>query len=149
MCRELSSQHGVEISFHAERIPVGLSRHLALCLYRVLQEALQNAIKHSGSAKVEVSLRCEVDSIELTIRDFGAGFDVATNQGRGLGLTSMKERLEAVNGRLVLKSQPRHGTTIQAFAPLSGMSLETNGPGEPAVDTTGLTATRSNSRRRR
>jgi PAS domain S-box-containing protein len=149
MCRELSSQHGVEISFHAERVPEGLSRHLALCLYRVLQEALQNAIKHSGSAKVEVSLQCEVDSIELTICDFGAGFDVATNQGRGLGLTSMRERLEAVNGRLVLKSQPRHGTTVQAFAPLSSMSFQTKVPGEAAVDTTGLTATRSNSRRRR
>jgi PAS domain S-box-containing protein len=118
LCREISSLRALEISFDAVGVPDGLSKRIAVCLYRVLQEALQNAIKHSGVGKVEVSLRGRADLIELTIRDFGAGFDVSTNQGRGLGLTSMKERMRAVGGRLVILSEPQRGTTIHASVPL-------------------------------
>jgi signal transduction histidine kinase len=84
----------------------------------VLQEALQNAIKHSGSRKVDVSLRGGADHIELTIHDFGVGFDVEATRDRGLGLTSMNERLKAVAGQLVVASQPQHGTAIRARVPL-------------------------------
>jgi len=117
LCREISSLRALEIRFDAESVPDGLSRRVAMCLYRVLQEALQNAIKHSGVGKLEVSLRGGVDRIELTVRDFGAGFDVSTT-GRGLGLTSMQERVRAVRGRLAILSEPQHGTTIHASVPL-------------------------------
>jgi PAS domain S-box-containing protein len=118
LCREVSSERALEITFNAESIPDGLSRRVAECLYRVLQEALQNAIKHSGSPKIDVTLRGEVDEIQLTVRDFGAGFEVSTTPGRGLGLTSMKERVRAVRGRLAVLSEPQHGTTILASVPL-------------------------------
>jgi len=118
LCRDISRLRGLEIRFTAESVPDGLSRHVAVCLYRVLQEALQNAIKHSGVRTMAVSLRGGVDEIELTVRDLGAGFDVSTTQGRGLGLTSMIERVRAVSGRLVIQSAPQRGTTIHASVPL-------------------------------
>jgi signal transduction histidine kinase len=67
---------------------------------------------------IDVTLRGGVDQIELTVRDFGAGFEVSTTQGRGLGLISMKERVRAVRGRLAILSEPHHGTTIHATVPL-------------------------------
>jgi PAS domain S-box-containing protein len=118
LCREISNQQSVEVRFDAESVPEGVSRPIALCLYRVLQEALQNAIKHSGSRTVDVSLRGGADHIELTIHDFGVGFDVEATRDRGLGLTSMNERLKAVAGQLVVASQPQHGTAIRARVPL-------------------------------
>ncbi|HET9385467.1 MAG TPA: PAS domain S-box protein [Gemmatimonadales bacterium] len=118
LCREISNQQSVEVRFDAESVPEGLSKPMALCLYRVLQEALQNAIKHSGSPKVDVSLRGGADHIELTIHDVGVGFDVDATRDRGLGLASMNERLKAVDGQLVIASQLQHGTTIRARVPL-------------------------------
>ena len=118
LCREVSRDSAREITFNAESVPEGVSRHVAVCLYRVLQEAVQNAIKHSGMRTIDVTLRGGVDQIELTVRDFGAGFEVSTTQGSGLGLTSMKERVRAVHGRLAILSEPQHGTTIHATVPL-------------------------------
>jgi PAS domain S-box-containing protein len=123
LCREISNQQSVEVRFDAESVPEGLSRPIALCLYRVLQEALQNAIKHSGSRKVDVTLRSGADHIELTIHDSGVGFDVEATRDRGLGLTSMNERLKAVAGQLVVASRPQHGTTIRARVPLLQHSI--------------------------
>jgi signal transduction histidine kinase len=117
LCREISTQRGIELTFKAQRIPEGLSKPITLCLYRVLQEALHNAAEHSGTRRIEVLLHCGVDQIELTVRDFGCGFHVETAKGLGLGLTVMNERLKAVRGRLAIKSQPQDGTTIHACVP--------------------------------
>jgi PAS domain S-box-containing protein len=117
-CRELSGQHGVEINFHAESLPKGLAQRIDLCLYRVLQEGLQNAVKHSGAARVDVLLRGCTDHIDLRIEDHGVGFDLRATERRGLGLTSMKERLKAIAGQLVIRSQPGEGTSICARVPL-------------------------------
>jgi PAS domain S-box-containing protein len=118
LCQEMSAQHGVEIRFHGHGAPNDLSRRIVVCLYRVLQEALQNAIKHSGARKVEVFLCRKGDQMELTVCDRGAGFDLKTTQGRGLGLVSMKERLKTVHGHLAIRSEPKLGTLIQAWVPL-------------------------------
>ena len=118
MCREISRQHDLEVSFHGETVRPHLSKRVALSLYRVLQEALQNAIKHSGTERVEVVIRGGTDNIELTIEDFGVGFDVKAPEGVGLGLASMKERLKAVKGQLDIRSQPRRGTSIEVRVPL-------------------------------
>jgi PAS domain S-box-containing protein len=118
LCREVGDQHGITIHFQAERIPSHVPLRLSLCLYRVLQEALQNAIKHSGVSEIDVSLRCDVDQIELTVRDSGNGFNA--NDGmttNGIGLTSMQERVKAVAGQLIIASTPGLGTTIQARVP--------------------------------
>jgi len=118
-CRELSERRKVRIDFHCEGVPNDVPKEISLCLYRVLEEALQNAIRHSSSRNCEVSLRGESNEIELTIRDSGLGFDPeAAVKGRGLGLVSMKERLTLVGGELSIESQPQHGTTIHARVPL-------------------------------
>jgi PAS domain S-box-containing protein len=119
-CKELSERQKVEIDFHSENVPKELSKEVSLCLFRVLQEALQNATRHSGSRNFQVSLTVESDEIHLSVRDSGSGFDPAeAMKGRGLGLTSMQERLKLVNGNLSIDSQPHAGATIQARVPLT------------------------------
>jgi PAS domain S-box-containing protein len=123
LCREVS--RGVAVSFHAENVPAGLSERISVCLYRVLQEALQNATKHSGARNIEVWLRGGADQIEVTVHDSGPGFDPEDAfKGRGLGLTSMKKRLEAVHGQLSIESKPQSGTTIRARVPLPAIPSE-------------------------
>ena len=118
-CREMSDKHKVQIEFHADGVPKKLSREIALCFFRVLQEAVLNAIKHSGSKHFEVWLGGGPDSVELGVRDSGVGFnpEVAA-KGYGLGLTSMRERLKLVHGELTIDSQIARGTEIRAIVPL-------------------------------
>jgi signal transduction histidine kinase len=118
LCREVPHQRGIEISFEAEKVPDSLSKRITECVYRVLQESLLNAVKHSGTARIDVRLHCGIDQIELTIRDFGSGFHVERAKTLGLGLISMNERLKAVHGRLAIRSQPQNGTTMHASVPL-------------------------------
>jgi PAS domain S-box-containing protein len=118
-CRELSDRHGMEIEFHSENIPKELPKEISLCLFRILQEALQNAIKHSGSRQFHTSLTGGANEIELTVHDSGVGFEPEEAiKGRGLGLTSMKERLKLVQGKLSIDSKPQRGTTIHARVPV-------------------------------
>jgi PAS domain S-box-containing protein len=119
-CREFSMAQNAETTFRSENIPKEIPAEAALCLFRVLQEALQNAAKHSGVKQFEVSLKGNLNEIQLTVRDLGVGFDAerVTNE-HGLGLTSMRERLKLVGGQLSIASKPVRGTTIQALVPLS------------------------------
>ena len=127
-CRELSERHDVEIAFEPDGVPAALSPELSLCLFRVLQEALRNAVKHSGVRTFQVSLARAPGGIELRVRDAGTGFDPdAALAGRGLGLTSMQERLKLVDGRLSIDSAPGHGTTIRAWAAIPADRASTNG----------------------
>jgi signal transduction histidine kinase len=123
-CTELSARPNVEIEFHSENIPPKLPKETSLCLFRVLQEALQNAVKHSGVRSFRVSLDATSDEVKLSVSDSGSGFDF--NQaisGQGLGLTSMKERLKLVDGQLSIDSKPGQGTTIHARVPLSPVTV--------------------------
>ena len=117
-CRDLSEQRHVRIEFKHSDIPATLPKEISLCLFRVLQEALQNAVKHSGAADVSVKVQGTLDGIHLTVSDSGVGFNWrhAVN-GRGLGLISMRERLRLVNGELSIQSEPGRGTTILARVP--------------------------------
>jgi PAS domain S-box-containing protein len=118
-CVELSAKRKVTIDFKHENVPQDLPHGISLCLFRVLQESLHNAVRHSGATHFEVELQGTSDAIHLTIRDEGFGFDPsdATNR-HGLGLTSMRERLRLVRGELCIQSQLRHGTTVRACVPL-------------------------------
>jgi PAS domain S-box-containing protein len=118
-CREISETQGVRIDFHSEGVPKKLPQEIALCFFRVLQEAIQNALKHSGSLDLQVWLRGAPNEIELAVSDSGIGFDPEEAiTGRGLGLTSMKERLKLVHGELFVESQPQRGTIVRATVPL-------------------------------
>lgn len=118
-CEEFSNRHGVTIDVHFENIPKALPREMSLCLYRVLQEALQNVVKHSVSRHAHVSLNGQLNTINLTVKDSGAGFDPhEAMRGPGLGLTSMTERLKVIDGQLSIHSERGRGTIIHAVAPL-------------------------------
>jgi signal transduction histidine kinase len=117
-CREFSDQCGVNIDFQAGDIPKELSGDISICLFRVLQEAAQNAAKHSGVKQFRVSLRNGSNQIELTVHDSGIGFDPEMAfRKSGLGLTSMRERLKLVNGELSIESGMQRGTTVCARVP--------------------------------
>jgi PAS domain S-box-containing protein len=114
-CRELSERQNVRIGFRCDGLPEDLSYDISLCLFRVLQEALHNAVKYSGVDQFEVSLECVSQTIQLRVHDSGAGFDPKlTTASVGLGLTSMKERLKLVGGELSIHSKRQEGTTIFA-----------------------------------
>ena len=119
LCREIGEQTKVKIDFKSEDFPSPFPPDISLCLFRVLQECLHNAVKHSGARHIEVALRGTPDEIHLVVSDRGVGFDSETKKkSRGLGLISMEERLKILKGTLAVESQPKRGTTIQARVPL-------------------------------
>ena len=118
-CTELSDKAKVEVQFSHSAVPSTMPKEVSLCLFRVMQEALQNAIKHSGVRLFYVNLRGTPDGLELTVSDDGKGFDEQERFSReGLGLISMRERLQMVHGILDIKTQPGAGTTVFARVPL-------------------------------
>jgi PAS domain S-box-containing protein len=120
LCKEVSDQQGLQIDFHSENVPEELSQEISICLFRVLQESLQNATKHSGSRHFQVLLLGKSNEVELTVQDSGIGFEPAEAiKGRGLGLTSMRERLKLVAGQLFIDSKRYEGTTIRARVPIN------------------------------
>ena len=118
-CREFSQQKKLAVHFTHADIPISVPRDISLCLFRVLQEASHNVLKHSGAQRFDVELRGAGDHAYLTIRDAGKGFDPATAMtARGLGLVSMRERLNLVGGTLSIRSGFTRGTEILAEVPL-------------------------------
>jgi signal transduction histidine kinase len=119
-CKEFSERQGLQIEFQSPVSQMSLTPEVGLCLFRVLQEALHNAAKHSGVKRIEVQLREDSGEVHLFISDLGRGFDLETAvQGRGLGLTSMQERIRLVNGTIEIQSKPMGGTTVHVRVPLS------------------------------
>jgi PAS domain S-box-containing protein len=118
-CKEFSKRQKIEVEFNSD-VTSALPFETGLALFRILQEALHNIVKHSGAKQAEVQVVELANEVHLTIRDSGSGFDTeAAKRGEGLGLTSMKERLQSVNGQLSITSKPQLGTTVLARAPLS------------------------------
>jgi PAS domain S-box-containing protein len=118
-CKELSGHKKVEIDFVSEDVPKELPQEVSLCLFHVLQEALQNAVNYSGSRLLQVLLTGRSNELNLTIRDSGIGFEPEeAMKGPGLGLTIMKERLKMVHGELSIESQRGSGTTVHVRVPL-------------------------------
>jgi PAS domain S-box-containing protein len=118
-CREISEKQRVHVEFSHADIPHTMPKEIALCLFRVLQEALQNAVKHSGARQFRVELRGASGEVRLTVSDQGVGFDWHGALDRqGLGLISMRERLQLVDGEFLIVSEHGQGTTIHARVPL-------------------------------
>jgi PAS domain S-box-containing protein len=119
-CKEFGAHQKVEIDFKSHDLPTPLPPDISLCLFRVLQEALHNSAKHSGAQRYEVQLWGASGEIHLRVSDSGAGFDLeAAMKSRGIGLTTMQERLQLVKGNFSINSQPQRGTTIHARVPLN------------------------------
>jgi signal transduction histidine kinase len=116
--------YGVEVRFHADPQlpPLGAQRETAV--YRVAQEALHNALRHSGAATICVSLFARRRRVILEVADRGRGFAAETPSPGGLGLASMRERAAAASGTLTVRSGPGEGTLVRLELPAAG-------PGRP------------------
>jgi signal transduction histidine kinase len=118
-CREVGERHKVTVDFAAADIPLMVPQEISLCLFRVLQESLNNAIKYSGVQHFEVRLHGTLGEIQLTVHDNGVGFDAeAAMMSQGLGLISMRERASLVNGTMSITSKQTGGTEISVRIPL-------------------------------
>ena len=120
LCDEVAAGSGIAVQFTEDGSPVTVAADTALCFFRVMQEALQNAVKHSGSQRVEVRLRFDAAHLTLWIADDGAGFEVATAREAGLGLTTMRERVELIGGTMSISDNPSGGTTVRVHVSLPG-----------------------------
>ena len=118
LCKEISNDK-LTVIFQQSGFPANLDQDVTLCLFRIAQEALRNAVKHSEAQIARVNLEKTDDEVKLTISDDGHGFNTESTAMRsGLGFTSMRERLRLVDGQIEIKSRQMEGTTIEVSAPL-------------------------------
>lgn len=118
-CAEFSKLKNVNVTFSEEKVPHSLPKQVSLCLFRVTQEALHNALKHSGTSQFTVTLRGTSGQLQLEVRDWGAGFDMeAAARNGGLGLVSMQERMHLVKGSFHIESRLNEGTRIVVSVPV-------------------------------
>jgi signal transduction histidine kinase len=119
LCEEFTSRQGIKIVFSSKNIPRSVPPNVALCLFRIVQESLQNLRKYSGASQGRVNLRKEGDKLFLSVSDEGHGFDMMEMRNRvGLGIRSMGERARLVGGQFEIHSEPEKGTRIDVCVPL-------------------------------
>lgn len=129
---EFSVRTGVKTEIVVRELPAVIPLAQATCLYRVLQEGLQNVKKHAKAANIIVRLLSARNGVELCIQDDGRGFDQseAAAHPRGLGLTSMAERVKGLHGTFCIQGTAGFGTNIRVWVPVAGVSIITDvGPG--------------------
>jgi PAS domain S-box-containing protein len=120
-CATFTKKTGIDLSFMPHDVPDSVPQQLALCLYRVIREGLQNIAKHSRAAAASITVQGLSDGIRLLVQDKGIGFDSKeVKRKAGIGLSSMRERVRLVNGTMAIESKPGKGTEIQVFIPLGG-----------------------------
>ena len=123
LCKQLGDRYGIVIDMTTQELPETLPEELSLCFYRTAQEGLMNALKHSESRRIDVSLDCRGPILRMRIKDFGIGFD-PSGLGKGLGLVTMQERLRMVGGVLRVNSVQGKGTEIEAEARIRNATPE-------------------------
>jgi two-component system sensor histidine kinase UhpB len=118
-CTEFSDQHGIAVTLFAETGLENLPSNIALCLYRVAQEALRNVAAHAEASRATVVLRQLTNGVEMTITDDGRGFRATDGQvSAGLGLISLDERVRLVSGTVRIRSSEKRGTELFVHVPL-------------------------------
>ena len=119
LCIEFGDYHSVVVDFVEENVPRSLPREVALCLFRVTQEALQNVRKHSHADSAQVRAEGLEHKIHLSVSDQGSGFDPRnTSMPGGIGIRSMEERVRLVGGQFEIDSGPTEGTKIDVWVPI-------------------------------
>jgi PAS domain S-box-containing protein len=122
-CERVGRQGRIRLSAELDPLPTSIDRDVALCLFRVAQEALNNVARHAGAHAASVTLRQMDGGLLLAVRDDGVGFDSTSPGARmSLGLASMRERVRLVNGTLDVESAPGRGTAIIAWVPAEGVA---------------------------
>jgi PAS domain S-box-containing protein len=117
LCRDESIGSGVTVRFESTHVPRHLAEDITLCLFRVAQEGIRNALKHSGATIIDVSLTATAAQIVLQVSDNGAGFNPLVRSA-GLGLLTMRERVLLVRGVLSVHPSQPGGTTVKIVVPL-------------------------------
>jgi PAS domain S-box-containing protein len=121
-CERRGRQARLAVAMDLEALPAAADKEAQLCLFRVAQEALNNVARHSGTNSASVTLRQVDGGLLLAVRDDGIGFNAASpRQGTSLGLLSMRERVQLVNGTLDIETAPGRGTTLVAWVPVPGL----------------------------
>ena len=120
LCDQVSRTHKIRVEFAGRDVPAEIPKDVALCLFRVAQEALSNVVKHSQAEQARAELFGGNNQIRLRIFDAGLGFEPRPgNTHSGIGLVGMRERLRLVGGVLAVESSPKKGTEILGIVPLS------------------------------
>jgi signal transduction histidine kinase len=118
LCEHLNAGN-LRVYLHQQGFPAPLPNDITLCVFRIAQEALRNAVKHSKATHCRVILRKTFQAVHLSVVDDGCGFEMhSASMAEGLGFVSMRERLRIVGGQLEIHSQPGHGTGIEVTVPL-------------------------------
>ncbi|MBV8818953.1 MAG: sensor histidine kinase, partial [Acidobacteriaceae bacterium] len=117
LAREMSRSSGIEVSAHVDPALDSLPDSHRTCLFRVVQEALTNAIRHSGCSRVDLTLECDDAWVTATISDNGRGFEESSGKQRGLGLVGMDERARELGGSVRIDSPPGRGTRVEVKLP--------------------------------
>jgi signal transduction histidine kinase len=117
-CDRVARHAALRVEVNARGVPEALPGDASLCLFRVAQEALNNAARHAGASAVTVLLSPSRQGLQLAVSDNGSGFDPALPRSRAsLGLASMRERVRLLRGELDIESTPGRGTTVVAWVP--------------------------------
>ena len=114
--REVSRRSEIEVSVESESVPEDLPDEYKIYIYRLVQEALNNAVRHSGARNAKVVVERLARSIVVRVTDDGRGFDPA--RSRGMGILGMEERVKRLGGTLRVESQPGKGATVTAELPI-------------------------------
>ncbi|MEI6124092.1 MAG: ATP-binding protein [Bacteroidota bacterium] len=118
LCEDVRLAKDISIRFSYNAIPEKCDDTLKIYLYRIIQEALNNIIKHAEASEVEITFRFENQTVELQIKDNGVGFDANRLRKTGNGIYNMRERAEILGGTFQLTSIPQQGTTLQIKVPV-------------------------------
>jgi len=124
---QFQERNGIQVHFSVEGVAVvNIPNQVAVSMYRVFQEALNNITKHADASSVHVRLETSGNSISLEVKDDGRGFDTSEMKQRepgasGLGLIGMQERLDLVEGSMSIHSTRNVGTTLRADVPIQGV----------------------------
>lgn len=120
-CGDISARTRLPIRYTGVDLP-GLPDAIQICLYRFLQEALTNVIRHAHAQHVWVDLLAEGRQVVLSVKDDGIGFPTPETAGApGLGLLGLRERLGMLGGRLEIVSRPAGGACLTAWIPFEGL----------------------------
>jgi len=119
LCAEFSRHEGIHAWFSMEKEFGRIPPEIAICLYRITQEALRNVAKHSGASEAWVKIQKSRNEIQLSIDDKGVGFKIDSNSTAGLGLVSIQERVQIVRGTFNIHSAPGQGTMIRVYVPIT------------------------------
>jgi signal transduction histidine kinase len=114
--REVSRRSPIEVSVESESIPEDLPDEYKIYIYRLVQEALNNSVRHSGARNAKVVVERLQESIVVRVTDDGRGFD--PSRSRGMGILGMEERVKHLGGTLRVESQMGKGTTVTADLPI-------------------------------